>query len=208
MLRDGNGFWLYRLLNIPFCIYFYWLGLILKKCLCLKIVNFKEGQIQKIVTGNKNNTSVTPKQSNATDNNKRIWNQQAGIGVNTCLETTCHWSNWSVASCSQTGIYSLWLLVDFSRVCCSLSRWLSLGNRCEEQTFSIQCVDSGHWLFNPRNNRKLFWNASGREIIHLLLNRSSLYIIKWKPSTLRHGRKAVVIMLLDRRELCYRLDPE
>ena len=53
-------------------------------------------------------------------------------GVNICLGTACHgsnWSNWSVASCSQTGIYSLWLHIDFSSVC-SLSRWLSLCNRC------------------------------------------------------------------------------
>ena len=38
----------------------------------------------------------------------------------------------TVASCSQTGIYSLWLLIDSSSMCCSLSRWLSLGNRCED----------------------------------------------------------------------------
>ena len=31
-----------------------------------------------------------------------------------------------VASCFKTGIYSLRLLIDFTSVCCSLSRWLSL----------------------------------------------------------------------------------
>ena len=53
------------------------------------------------------------------------------LGVNTCLGTTCHGSVWSVVSCSQTGIYSLWSLVDFSSICCSQSHWLSLGNRYE-----------------------------------------------------------------------------
>ena len=47
--------------------------------------------------------------------------------MNTCLGTT-----WSVANCSQTDIYSLWPLIDISRVCCSLSRWLSLCNRCDQ----------------------------------------------------------------------------
>ena len=81
-------------------------------------------------------TPVTQRQptrlttTNAFENNRQV------LGVNTCLGTTCHGSNWSmarvwsVASCSQIGIYSLWLLIDFSSVCCSLSRWLSLGNRC------------------------------------------------------------------------------
>ena len=52
-------------------------------------------------------------------------------GVNTCLGATCHRSNWSVASCSQTGTYSLWLLIDFSSICSSLSIWLSLGTHCD-----------------------------------------------------------------------------
>ena len=38
----------------------------------------------------------------------------------------------SVASCSKTGFYSLLLLTDFSRVCCSLSGWLSRGIQCVE----------------------------------------------------------------------------
>ena len=41
-------------------------------------------------------------------------------GENTCLGS----------SLSRTGIYFLYLLIDFSSVCCSLSRWLSLGNQC------------------------------------------------------------------------------
>ena len=39
-------------------------------------------------------------------------------GVTTCLRTTCHRSNLYVASCSQTGIYTLLLLIDVSSVCC------------------------------------------------------------------------------------------
>ena len=70
-----------------------------------------------------------PETTNATDNKKRSWNNRRQKGVNTCLETTWHGSNWSVASCSQTGIYSLRLRSDFCSVCCSVSRWLYLGNR-------------------------------------------------------------------------------
>ena len=68
-----------------------------------------------------------PETTNATDKNII---KRREYGVNTCLGTTYHGSNWSVAICSQTGIYSLWPLIDFSSVCCSLSRWLSLGNWC------------------------------------------------------------------------------
>ena len=35
-----------------------------------------------------------------------------------------------MTSCSKIDIYFLWQLIDISSVCCSLSRWLSLGNRC------------------------------------------------------------------------------
>ena len=102
----------------------------------------------------KQNTGY-PETTNATDNNKRNWNQQAGKGVNTCLGKTCRGSNWSVASCSQTGIfYSLWLLIDFSSVCCSLSHWLSMGNRCE------------HGLMKNAI-RSLVKRQSGREIMGL-----------------------------------------
>ena len=52
------------------------------------------------------------------------------LGVNTCLGTTCHGSNWSVAGCSQTGICSLLPLIDLSSAWYSLSHWLSLGNQC------------------------------------------------------------------------------
>ena len=45
--------------------------------------------------------------------------------VNTCLGTTCHGSNRSVASCSQTGIYTIFPPVDFNCVCCCHSRCLS-----------------------------------------------------------------------------------
>ena len=61
--------------------------------------------------------------TNAVEISRREW------GVNTCLGITCHGSNWSVASCSQAGTYSLLPLIDFSSVC-SLSRWLFMGNRC------------------------------------------------------------------------------
>ena len=43
------------------------------------------------------------------------------------MGTTCHGSNSSLSSCSQTCIYSLLLLIDFSSICCSLACWLSLG---------------------------------------------------------------------------------
>ena len=84
------------------------------------------------------NHTVYPETTNATDNNKHSWNQQAGSGnnlprisfINTCLWTTCHRSVWSVASGSQTGIFSLWMPFDFIYIYCSLSRWLSPGNRC------------------------------------------------------------------------------
>ena len=49
---------------------------------------------------------------------------------NTCLGTSCHGSVWSVASCSQTGIYTLFPPRDFNHVCCCQSRRLSWGNRC------------------------------------------------------------------------------
>ena len=55
-------------------------------------------------------------------------NRQEDVSI--CLGTTCHGSNWSVPSCSQTGIYSWCLLIDISNICCSLSRWLSLSNQC------------------------------------------------------------------------------
>ena len=42
--------------------------------------------------------------------------------VNTCLGTPCHGS---VASCSQTGIYTLFPPIYFDCVCCCQSRWLS-----------------------------------------------------------------------------------
>ena len=37
--------------------------------------------------------TVYPETTNATDNNKRSRNQQAGKAVNTCQGTTCHGSN-------------------------------------------------------------------------------------------------------------------
>ena len=49
--------------------------------------------------------------SNTVELNRRKY------GVNTCLGTTLIRGN-----CSQTGIYSLLLLIDLSSVCCSLSR--------------------------------------------------------------------------------------
>ena len=58
------------------------------------------------------------------------------------LPMTVYWFQWSVASCSQTGIYSLWLFIDFSSVCCSLYRWLSLGNGCDYEALL--------WLFSSK----------------------------------------------------------
>ena len=52
------------------------------------------------------------------------------IRSNTYLATTCHGSVWSVASCSRSGIYTLFPPVDFNCVCCCQSRWLSRGIRC------------------------------------------------------------------------------
>ena len=71
--------------------------------------------------------------------NERVWQQQTQLKStdrNTCLGTTCHGSVWSVASCSQIGIYSLCLLIDFCSGGCSLSRRLSLGNRCVHCTLA------------------------------------------------------------------------
>ena len=51
--------------------------------------------------------------TNATEINKQSY------GVNTCVGTTC----------SQTGIYTIFLPVDFNCVCCCQSPWFSLGNR-------------------------------------------------------------------------------
>ena len=72
-------------------------------------------------------TPVTPRQparqriTNAHDINKR------SKGGNTCLGITCQGSVWSVTGCSQTGIYNLFLSVNFHCVRCCKSRWLSRG---------------------------------------------------------------------------------
>ena len=62
----------------------------------------------------------TPRQPTQLTTTNAVETNGREKGVNTCLRTTCYGSNWSVASCSQTGIYSLWLLIYFSSVCCSL----------------------------------------------------------------------------------------
>ena len=75
-------------------------------------------------------TPVTPRQTTRLPTTNAVKINRREYDVNTCLGTICHGSNWSVASCFQMGICSIWLLIDFSSVCCSLSSWLSRGDRC------------------------------------------------------------------------------
>ena len=82
--------------------------------------------------------------------------------VDTCLGTTCHGS-----SCSQTSIYSLWLLIDFSCVYCSLSCWLPSDliyqlNSCSDKQAARCC-----WVSMKKSLDSLVdlgLNGSSREV--------------------------------------------
>ena len=94
-------------------------------------------------------TPVTPRQPTRLTTTTAVKINRREYGENTCLGTTCHGSSWSVAGCSQTGIFSLWLLVDFSSVCCSLSHWLSWDNRSKipAQTLIYAWMFASPWSF-------------------------------------------------------------
>ena len=115
--------------------------------------------------------------TNATENNKRYWNQLAVIGSkylsgNNIFYKIPIWeqyvlyyyvpyhSYWSMACCSQTGIYSLVPPVDFNCAFCCQSRWLSLGNRCDRTALYLHChkathmAHSGH-LYMPQSQHRI-----------------------------------------------------
>ena len=71
--------------------------------------------ITHIYRGAKLSTPVTLRQPTRLTTSNAVEINRREQGVNTSLRTTCHGSNWSMASCSQTGISSLLLLIDFSR---------------------------------------------------------------------------------------------
>ena len=67
-----------------------------------------------------------PETTNATDNNKRRWNHKAKIGCKYLFG-----NKFQLIKLICGKLFPDWyLLIDFSSVCYSVSRWLSLGNRC------------------------------------------------------------------------------
>ena len=86
--------------------------------------------------------------------------------INTCLGTSCHGSKcsvfWSVASCSPTGIYSIWLLINFSSVCFSLSRWLSLEYRVDIRNFDlfVYCFSKTTLQVSNNQRKSRQWNEN------------------------------------------------
>ena len=124
-----------------------------------------------------------PKKKNATEINKQSY------GVNTCLETTCHGSNWSAASCSQIGIYTLFPPVHFNCVCCCQTRWLCPGTRCVKEVRNkhfreplsvIHQEESGKTMQHNLNQGffaiKYWMNLMQRWYLIMTWNESKLYI--------------------------------
>ena len=110
------------------------------------------------------NTPVTPRQPTRLTTTNGVEINRREQGVNTCLWTTCHGSSWSVANFSQTGSYSLWLLIDFSSilllsVALVVSVWRKTGRfydwkrkRCStlvKQNVSRGKVAVEQWVRNP-----------------------------------------------------------
>ena len=118
-------------------------------------------------------TSVTPRQPTRLTKTTAFQINRREYGVNTCLGTTCHGQNWYMASCSQTGIYSLLPLIDFSGVCCSLSRWLSRGIRCVHRVsvlavLLVFCWRSGEFLLTKWTFSYSFcWNQKQSSTLFL-----------------------------------------
>ena len=82
---------------------------------------------EKLQTHNRYHTGYF-ETTNATNNKHRCWNQ-AGIGCKYLSGNNLPRISLIRGKFSHTGIYFIWLLIDFNSVCCSVSRWLSLGNR-------------------------------------------------------------------------------
>ena len=83
-----------------------------------------------------NHTPVIPRQpTRLTSTNS--WNQQAGIRCKYLSGNNLPRIKLIRSKFSQTDIYYLWLLVDFDRVCCSLSRWWSRDYMCEPWQWNL-----------------------------------------------------------------------
>ena len=142
-------------------------------------------------------TPVTPRQPTRLTTTNAVKINKPEYSVNTCLGTACHGSNWSVARCSQKGIYSLWLLIDFSSVCCSLSRWLSLDNRCvpTPKDLWIIVVYDPLWLSPLLSERTITVRVQGRVVQlvgHLTHKSDVLGSIVGLVSPSADSRRAVV----------------